>query len=524
MQCMGFARVMSRAQVGLAAPLVAVEVHLGSGLPQFNIVGLPAAAVKESRERVRAALATCDFDLPAGRITVNLSPADLPKEGGRYDLPIALGILLASGQIEPGFDIDRTEFYGELALTGELKPVPGLLLAALHAGRAGHAIVVPRDNLAEVQVADAGARALAHLRSLGRDAQAGDDPGAAAHTGRLAGTPRVSSTMGNHRIEDLADVRGQHQAKRALLIAAAGGHSLLMIGPPGSGKTMLAQRLPGLLPALTAEQALETAAIAAVSPAMASGPSINASSLPPFRAPHHTASAHAIIGGGTAVQPGEISLAHHGVLFLDELPEFDRRVLESLREPLESGRIHVVRTNQRAEFPATFLLVAAMNPCPCGRQGMVKVRAPCRCSVQQVERYRARISGPLLDRIDLQLRLPQVTTAQLIDVAAAQPPGPDAGAGVQNSAQARELVLRARQRQLERQGCLNARLAPGSTLRHCLADAAGRSALARVAAQGASARAQHRLLRVARTIADLSGRHGVAADDIIEASSLRTED
>jgi magnesium chelatase family protein len=391
---MGFARVMSRAQAGLAAPLVAVEVHLGSGLPQFNIVGLPAAAVKESRERVRAALATCGFELPAGRITVNLAPADLPKEGGRYDLPIALGILLASAQVQPPCDVDRTEFYGELGLTGELKPVPGLLLAALHAVRAGHSVLVPRSNLAEVRAADAAARALGHLRALvdgedARDASLADSSVATAAAAAAAPAPVP-------RTEDLADVRGQHQAKRALLIAAAGGHSLLMIGPPGSGKTMLAQRLPGLLPPLDASQALEIAAIGAVAPASAAT-SIAARrppAMPPLRAPHHTASAHAIVGGGSAVQPGEVSLAHHGVLFLDELPEFDRRVLESLREPLESGRVSVVRASQRAEFPASFLLVAAMNPCPCvmawcsrpadairSRSRAIAAASPGRCSI-----------------------------------------------------------------------------------------------------------------------------------------------
>jgi magnesium chelatase family protein len=504
---MGFARVMSRAQSGLAAPLVAVEVHLGSGLPQFNIVGLPAAAVKESRERVRAALATCGFELPAGRITVNLAPADLPKEGGRYDLPIALGILLASGQVQPRFDVDRTEFYGELGLTGELKPVPGLLLAALHAVRAGHSVLVPRCNLAEVRAADAAARALGHLRALADEVEADDaSPPDSRSAPVAAPAPRTN---------DLADVRGQHQAKRALLLAAAGGHSLLMIGPPGSGKTMLAQRLPGLLPPLDADQALEIAAICAVAPA-AAGTSIAArppAGLPPFRAPHHTASAHAIVGGGSAVQPGEVSLAHHGVLFLDELPEFDRRVLESLREPLESGRVSVVRASQRAEFPASFLLVAAMNPCPCGRHGMVQ--PACQCHATQIARYRGRISGPLLDRIDLQLRLPQVKAAELLG---------GTPAGAMTSAQARRLVERARQRQLGRQGCLNARLAAGETLRHCQASAAGLKMLERAAARGASARAQHRMLRVARTIADLEGRDDVDAPDIAEAAAMRIED
>ncbi|HWL64021.1 MAG TPA: YifB family Mg chelatase-like AAA ATPase [Steroidobacteraceae bacterium] len=501
---------MSRAQAGLAAPQVTVEVHLGSGLPTFTIVGLPAAAVKESRERVRAALATCGFELPAGRITVNLAPADLPKEGGRFDLPVALGILLASRQAEPRFDVARTEFYGELGLTGELKPVPGLLLAALHAGRAGHGLVVPACNLAEVRAADARARGLLHLRELvAGEAASADTP--------EASPPRLPAEQAP--VHELADVRGQHHAKRALLIAGAGSHSLLMLGPPGSGKTMLAQRLPGLLPPLTADEALEVAAIAAVAQCIpgATPQATRWPSTPPFRAPHHTASAHAIVGGGAAVQPGEVSLAHHGVLFLDELPEFDRRVLESLREPLESGRVNVVRASQRAEFPAAFLLVAAMNPCPCGRHGLV---APtCRCPPTKIERYRARISGPLLDRIDLQLRLAQVDAETLVAEK------PDNAKGAMTTAQARALVTRVRQRQMLRQGCLNGRLSPAETLRHCRADAAGLKLLAEAASRrGTSARGQHRILRVARTVADLEERASVSRSDIAEALSLRLEE
>ncbi len=516
---MGFAQVLSRAQSGLAAPQVAVEVHLGSGLPTFSIVGLPAAAVKESRERVRAALATCGFELPAGRITVNLAPADLPKEGGRYDLPVAIGILLASGQIEPGFDPARTEFYGELGLTGELKPVPGLLLAALHARQAGHAVVVPQSNVAETLPAGAPVMALGSLNDLTEEGiglqhcreEAAGMPArpAAAVEGGAAGVP------------DLADVRGQLLAKRALVIAAAGGHSLLFVGPPGSGKTMLAQRLPGLLPGLDPRQVLEVAAIRAVShPAGVStdgeGMRLRAAThTPPFRAPHHTASAHAIVGGGTAVQPGEVSLAHHGVLFLDELPEFDRRVLESLREPLESGRVSVVRANQRAEYPAAFLLVAAMNPCPCGRHGLQK--PPCRCQPEQVQRYRGRISGPRLDRIDLRRELTPVPPAALLerDVPAADK---------LDSATAREMVQQARLRQLQRQGCLNARLGPAETTARCRPEAAGARLLAKTAAErGLSARAQHRALRVARSIADLEGREEVTRADVALALALRQD-
>lgn len=527
---MGFARVLSRAQAGLDAPQVAVEVHLGSGLPTFSIVGLPAAAVKESRERVRAALSTCGFDLPAGRITVNLAPADLPKEGGRYDLPVAVGVLLASGQVDPGFDPARTEFYGELALTGELKPVPGLLLAALHARRAGHAIVVPSFNVREVLPAGTCVLALSSLAELAGEGQGLqcfiDDPHAADELDeqRDAGVDHAG-------VPDLSDVRGQHQAKRALLIAAAGAHSLLMIGPPGSGKTMLAQRLPGLLPPLDEAQALEVAAIAAVAEcAMRDGGGHArhrrplACSVPPFRAPHHTASAHAIVGGGSSVRPGEVSLAHHGVLFLDELPEFDRRVLESLREPLECGRVSVVRANQRAEYPASFLLVAAMNPCPCGRHGLAS--PPCTCLPEQVKRYNARISGPLRDRIDLQLRLAQVPAEAIVGGAAGNTPCGVTGPGVPaTSAQARALVHAARRRQLARQGCLNAHLSAADTMRHCMPDAGGAELLrAATNRHGLSARAQHRVLRVARSIADLEGRHNVGPIDVAESLALRLQD
>jgi magnesium chelatase family protein len=511
---MGFAQIFSRAQFGLAAPLVRVEVHLGSGLPSFTIVGLAAPVVRESKERVRAALAHCGYEFPAGRITVNLAPADLPKEGGRFDLPIALGILVASGQAQPDCDLERTEFYGELGLTGELKAVPGLLLAAMHAGAVGHDLYVPAVNAGSVAAATvAGVHALRDLRDLCSGEAVLVRPGTAADA--PAGAP----------MPELADVRGQWQAKRALLIAASGGHSLLMQGPPGSGKSMLAQRLPALLPPLSRAEALEVAAIAAVAEcapgAMAAADPLHivpGGTRRPFRSPHHTASAHAIVGGGVVVRPGEVSLAHHGVLFLDELPEFDRRVLEALREPLESGRVSVVRANQRAEYPAAFQLVAAMNPCPCGRAGMLQPR--CRCQPAQLARYRARISAPLLDRIDLQLQLPPVDAAHLTE-AGSSSDAPD----LLTTAKAQRAVCAARQRQLERQGVVNSRLDPDGTLRHCSPCPAGMELLRRaVTSRGYSARSQHRILRVARSIADLDDRHGLRVADVAEALAMRWED
>jgi len=500
---MGFAQILSRAETGLAAPLVRVEVHLGSGLPTFNIVGLAATVVRESPASACAALAHCGFAFPAGRITVNLAPADLPKEGGRFDLPIAVGILVASGQMQPDCDLAATEFYGELGLTGELKPVAGLLLAALHAARAAHALVVPRADLPALRIVEGSSvRGLMHLSEL-------TEPQCMAvvpwiESGTCAEPPAMADL-------DLADVRGQWQARRALVIAAAGGHALLMCGPPGSGKSMLAQRLPGLLPPLTREESLEVAAIAAVARTQIS---CSQGAGRPFRAPHHTASAHAIVGGGMAVRPGEVSLAHHGVLFLDELPEFDRRVLEALREPLESGTVSVVRANQRAQYPASFQLVAAMNPCPCGRAGQVRPR--CECPPQKVRHYRARISGPLLDRIDLQLQLPAVDADALACAVVS------ADSGQMTTAQARARVCAARARQQQRQGVCNARLGPAETLQHCTAEPAGLQLLRlAVEKQGHSARAQHRILRVARSIADLAARDQVTAADVAEALAMR---
>ncbi len=493
---MSLAIVHSRAQVGVEAPAVTVEAHLANGLPSLALVGLPETAVKESKDRVRSAILNCAFDFPPRRITLNLAPADLPKDGGRFDLAIALGILAASGQV-PASALEHLECLGELALSGEIRPVQGVLPAALAARAAGRTLVVPKANAEEASLAS-GLMVIAveHLLEI-----------AAQLNGHTPLAPYQAQGLLRQILPypDLAEVQGQIAAKRALLVAAAGSHSLLFTGPPGTGKTLLASRLPGLLPPLNEAEALEVAAIHSV----ASHTPLSAWPQRPFRTPHHSASGPALVGGGSRPQPGEITLAHHGVLFLDELPEFDRKVLEVLREPLESGQIVIARARDKVRFPARFQLVAAMNPCPCGHLGDPSGR--CRCSSEQVQRYRSKLSGPLLDRIDLHLTVPRETTR----LGACVEPGP-------SSAELAAQVVQARQHQLDRQGCANAHLDLNGVQQHCRLPDEDRQWLENACERlGLSLRAAHRVLKVARTLADLDGAASIQRQHLGEALQYR---
>ncbi|MDH3979030.1 MAG: YifB family Mg chelatase-like AAA ATPase [Gammaproteobacteria bacterium] len=496
---MSLAVVYSRARLGMDAPLVTVEVHISNGLPSLSIVGLPETAVKESKDRVRGALMNCNFEFPMRRITVNLAPADLPKEGGRFDLPIALGILAATRQI-PGNELNRYECAGELALSGELRPVQGILPMVLQTMHAGRTLLIPVDNTAEATLVKA-SRVLAggHLLEM---------------TAHLAGTQPLDlaqaaiDSSGNPHTPDLADVRGQQHARRALEIAASGGHSLLMLGPPGTGKSLLANRLPGILPPMDEAEALESAALRSIS-----GLPVDPARwrIRPFRAPHHTASAVALVGGGSNPRPGEISLAHNGVLFLDELPEFDRRVLEVLREPLETGCIMISRAARQAEFPARFQLIAAMNPCPCGYLGDPSGR--CRCSSEQIQKYRNRISGPLLDRIDMHVEIPRLSFDEM------------QGMKGECSADVRERVTQTRDIQLQHNNKLN------SLLTHQeIDDVCGLRKTDQLLLQQAmeklqlSARAYHRILKLARTIADMDETAYIKTHHLTEALNYRKLD
>jgi len=495
------ARLLSRGQTGLDSYLVTVEVHLAGGLPSFAITGLAAAAVRESRDRVRAALQTSGYDFPVSRITAHLGPADVPKQGGRFDLAIALGVLRAHAKKEE-WATGAIEFLGELALSGDLRPITGALPSVLAARRDGRSVVLPVANADEAALApDAEVYVARHLTDVVR------------HLDGAAPLPRVVARepppADGAPPLDLADVRGQAFAKRALTVAAAGGHNLLMTGPPGSGKSMLAERLSGLLPPLPRDDLLRVASIASVA---GEPTAANPTRWPPFRAPHHTSSAAALVGGGSRPRPGEISLAHRGVLFLDELPEFRREALEALREPLESGVARISRVHEQITFPAEFQLVAAMNPCPCGYRGDGTDR--CQCTPTRLEHYRGRISGPLLDRFDLQIDVPRVSFDDIAEPASAS-----------ESTAIRALVTRARGRQIERGGRLNARLDSRALWRVVTLDRPERALLKRAADRfRLSARSTLRVLKVARTIADLAGCDVVAAEHVAEALQLRCRD
>jgi len=499
---MRLAKVITRALVGISAPEVTVEVHIANGLPALSIVGLPEAAVRESKDRVRAAIQNSHFEFPARRITVNLAPADLPKDGGRYDLPIALGILAASDQIKADM-LASHEFHGELALSGHLRRVNGSLPAALGAQTSGRRLVLPHENAHEAALVDnvevKAATSLLQICQYLQQQGELDEP-----------VSPVSNHSNMTSIADMSEVCGQHRARRALEIAAAGRHNMIMVGPPGTGKSMLASRLPGILPPMTNQHALESAAINSISH---HGFDVNNWKQRPFRHPHHTASGVALVGGGSNPSPGEISLAHHGVLFLDELTEFDRHVLDVLREPMESGSITISRAARQAEFPASFQLIAAMNPCPQGYS--CDGKNLCQCTHEQQRRHRNRISAPLLDRIDIHIEVPKLDKSALDQSKSKN----------EDSKTIKKRVMRAYRRQLERACMSNAELSSTQVDEHCKLESDERKLLdIAMDKLHLSARAYHRILKLARTIADISESATIEKNHLTEAISYRSLD
>ena len=493
---MSFAQVYTRSVVGLNAPSVIVEVHLSQGLPAVTMVGLAETAVRESKDRVRSAIINSGFQFPNRRLTINLAPADLPKDGARLDLPIAIGILAASGQIDDGL-LERHELIGELALNGDLRPIAGALAVSRAVKIEQRALIVPKDNASEaVKVAGAAVLAADTLKAVCQHLQ---------NEQTIAYSEHKKTYQINRYPLDLADVKGQHQARRALEIAAAGGHSLLFCGSPGTGKTLMASRLPSILPPLSEDEALAVASIYSI----ANSPYPYGTR--PFRTVHQTTSAVALVGGGSSPKPGEITLAHHGVLFLDEIPEFDRKVLEVLRQPIESKKIVISRANTQVEFPANFQLVAAMNPCPCGYYGDKSGR--CHCLPEQIKRYQEKLSGPLLDRIDLHVTVPALPASDLQSVQTGE-----------SSATVRERVIHAYQRQQVRQNKLNNELSPSELDVFAQLGAAESQILAMAQSRlNLSARGYHRVLRVARTIADLAGSDHIQTPHLTESLSYRSQ-